>query len=130
MKFNPRREIIQAIKIAKWKFSAGRKDAFKLIRSASSGYIANPAVRAHVFAVCENKCSFCGSSEKLHVDHIKSVKKMSKEYLEYSCDVCDINELIDLTIKCKHDFEILQKLNSLDNLQLLCSVCNIKKSEY
>lgn len=93
-------------KITRWKMSSDnmdRRDAFKAFRSSSGGFINKPVVRRHVLAKCDYKCVYCNSTKGLQIDHIKSV---------YMCFKSDL----------------LDYCNSIENLQALCSRCNLKKS--
>ena len=76
---------------------------FKFFRQSSSAYVKRKEVREYVLKKHNYKCAFCGSSEKLHIDHILSVKKCfdAKDY--FMC-------------------------NTIENLQVLCQTCNILKS--
>ena len=82
--------------------SSNHKKAFKVFRSSSSAYISRADIRILVLNKNNNKCSFCGSKEKLEIDHINSV---------YSSFI-------------KNDFH---KCNSIENLQVLCKKCNTSK---
>lgn len=77
--------------------------SFKAFRVSSSGYINKKYVKEYVFKKYNNRCNSCGSDNELHVDHIKSVH------------YCFLNNVKDYC-------------NSLENLQLLCSKCNLLKS--
>ena len=76
--------------------------SFKAFRVSSSGYINKKYVKEHVYSKCNNKCNNCNSTKELHIDHIVSVHESFKTNRIYYC-------------------------NTLDNLQLLCSKCNLKK---
>ena len=76
--------------------------SFKAFRVSSSGYIKKKYVRQYVFIKYNNTCNYCESTKELQVDHIKSVR------------YCFDNNIID-------------KCNTLNNLQILCSKCNRSK---
>lgn len=54
--------------------------------------------RSYIFQRIESKCCKCGSQKSLHLDHIKPVSKYPEQYL------------------------------NKDNMQILCEVCNLEKS--
>lgn len=77
--------------------------AFKAFRKSSTGYVNKKYVREFVFNKYKNRCLICHSEKELQIDHIKSVHECFKNKELYYC-------------------------NSIENLQLLCSECNNKKS--
>lgn len=77
--------------------------AFKAFRVSSSGYINKKFVRSFVALNSNGCCNHCPTTHNLTVDHIKSVHWCFKMGLLFSC-------------------------NTIENLQLLCIKCNIKKS--
>ena len=77
--------------------------SFKAFRTSSGGYARKKYVREYIFDKYNNECVKCKSIKELQVDHVKSV------------NYCFLN---NLTKHC----------NILGNLQLMCSKCNIKKS--
>lgn len=79
------------------------KVRMKSLRNSSSAFISNKKVRHYIFERDGNKCRICGSTENLQVDHIIAV-----------CQVADKTFSISI-------------LNSEQNLQCLCKMCNLKK---
>jgi 5-methylcytosine-specific restriction endonuclease McrA len=76
------------------------KERYKTIRSNASNFIKRGDVRKFVFDLDNNKCTKCGATENLTIDHIISVYRAAK-------------------------FEItLKELNSFVNLRTLCRKCN------
>lgn len=75
----------------------------KKYRVSSSGYIKKKFIREYIFKKYDNKCFFCNSKLELQIDHIKSVSWCYENKMLFEC-------------------------NHIDNLRLLCSKCNIKKS--
>lgn len=76
---------------------------FNLFRGSCSGYIKKSNVRLQVMIKYKYSCAICGSKENLTIDHIKSVYRCWKE-------------------------KDIHRVNSLDNLQVLCRSCNSKKA--
>lgn len=97
-KWNPNKMTLLNIKS-----SSNKEKAFKSFRSSSSGFIKNKIVRDAVLKKSGNKCALCGSYTNLQVDHIESV------------------------YYCFHNNKIYY-CNTIDNLQSLCGLCNVKKS--
>jgi len=85
------------------------RDCYKAMRSSSSAFIKNKSVREFVFNRDNYKCSVCGSTSELQVDHIESVHSVALKFY-------------GLNIKDYHF------LNSAKNLQTLCKSCNSSKS--
>ena len=83
--------------------SADFKVRLKSLRNSSSNFIKKKEVRKIIFDLYNNKCYLCDSKEDLQIDHIVSV---------YRC--------------AKNEFPI-QKLNSIENLALICKKCNCGK---
>jgi 5-methylcytosine-specific restriction endonuclease McrA len=77
--------------------------SFKAFRISSTGYVNKKYVKEYVMQKHNYKCVFCSSISNLTIDHVVSVHKSF------------------LTKKTK-------ECNDIKNLQLLCSSCNIKKS--
>ena len=78
--------------------------AFKAFRVSSTVYTSKKYVRIYTHARCNGKCVKCGSKKDIHMDHIKSVRNCFDSRQFFLC-------------------------NSISNLQLLCSVCNLKKGK-
>lgn len=74
------------------------------IRNSSSAFIKSGNVRKIIFKRDNNCCVNCGAKEDLTVDHIISVYKAAK------------------------NLDLLNILNTEDNLQTLCKSCNSRKS--
>lgn len=85
------------------RFWGTSKDAFNALRNSSSAFIKRKDVRFIILSKCGNKCAYCGDKNDLQVDHIISVYQAFK-------------------VKC-----LICKLNTYDNLQILCKVCNSRK---
>ncbi len=79
------------------------KKRYKAMRNISDVFIKRVDVRTMIMDKCDSKCTECGATDNLTVDHIISV---------YDCSIG----------KCEFEF-----LNSYDNLQILCRSCNSKK---
>ena len=77
--------------------------SFKAFRRSSTSYVNKKYVRAYVFNSFNNECLFCKSKKELQVDHVISVHEC---FLRKRFSYC----------------------NSIKNLQLLCSSCNLLKS--
>lgn len=77
---------------------------YKAIRNSSSAFIKRPDVRRFIFNKNNNQCVLCGSFEHLQIDHIISVYRTA----------------------C-YEFDI-EKLNTKENLQTVCSSCNARKA--
>lgn len=77
--------------------------AFKAFRTSSQGYVRKKYVREFVKDKFNNSCAYCGDKNNLQIDHIKSVHECYKSGNIHHC-------------------------NTINNLQLLCAKCNIKKS--
>lgn len=73
-------------------------------RNISSGFISRKDVRSIIMERDSNRCTVCGSSKKLEIDHIVSV------YYAF------VNKIS------------IYELNSESNLQVLCKSCNSSKS--
>lgn len=73
------------------------------LRNSSSSFIKRKIVREIVFKKDNFKCVRCGAKENLTVDHIISVYRAA------------------------NDEKLISKLNTLNNLQTLCSKCNAAK---
>lgn len=78
--------------------------SYKAFRKSSTSFCSRIYVRQFVFNKYKNKCCYCGSIKELQLDHIKSV------------------------YNCYHTKDFMY-CNNINNLQLLCSVCNLKKSK-
>ena len=78
--------------------------SFRAFRISSTGYVNKKYVRQYVFDKYHNSCATCGSNKDLHIDHIKSVKSCHTSGNLFTC-------------------------NHINNLQLLCSICNLKKGK-
>jgi 5-methylcytosine-specific restriction endonuclease McrA len=96
--WTPQRATIRGIR------SYNFRERYKALRNSSSGFIKRPDVRAAVLKKSDYRCVQCGADKELQVDHIVSV------------------------YKCARGLFPVEKLNSLDNLQALCSTCNAAKS--
>lgn len=79
-------------------------DRFRALRNSSSAFIKRREVKGMVFKKCGGRCSFCGAKTALSIDHIVSVYRAAHG-----------------------DFPI-EKLNTRENLQLLCGKCNSRKA--
>jgi len=95
-KWNPHKETLRKI------YKSNYKEAYKIFRNSSSGYISKPDVREYVFFNHGRLCSVCNDRLATEIDHVKSV---------YSC------------FKDK-EFEFC---NSLENLKPICKYCNTSK---
>lgn len=95
--FNPQ-------KLTKSRFTSNNfKIRYRALRNSSSGFIKRTEVRTYILNRDENKCVECHSKENLHVDHIISVYQFARFMLDVS------------------------KLNTSNNLQILCCKCNTAK---
>lgn len=79
------------------------KRRYKALRNSSSGFIERKDVREYIIKKYDGKCYLCGSSENLQVDHVTSVYR------------CAVNEYP------------IDKLNTEENLALICLKCNCSK---
>lgn len=77
--------------------------SYQTFRKVSTSYVNRVFVRKYIFNKYNNKCFLCSSELDLQIDHIIPVYKCYKDKNFMLC-------------------------NNIDNLQLLCSKCNIKKS--
>jgi 5-methylcytosine-specific restriction endonuclease McrA len=84
-------------------FEHNFRTRYKALRNSSSGFIKRNDVRLAIMNKSENKCSLCGLTYNLQVDHIVSV---------YKCAM----GIIDI-----------KYINSYDNLRILCSSCNVRR---
>ena len=84
-------------------YSSDFKKRYKALRNSSSAFIKRKDVRRIIFSKYGNKCVLCGSVDDLEIDHIVSV---------YLC--------------AKNLFEIC-KLNTEENLTILCRSCNARR---
>lgn len=82
--------------------SLDSKKSFKAFRSASSGFISKPKVRAIILEKSNYKCCYCSTTDNLQIDHILSV--------------------VDCFMK-----NMIEYCNTFDNLQILCRKCNLSK---
>lgn len=96
--WNPRQITLNKI------YSLDQKTSIKSLRSSSSAFIKNKIVREYIFNRDNNQCVLCGERESLQIDHIVSVYQASK------------------------DRELIHKLNTRENLRLLCGTCNKSRS--
>lgn len=96
--WKPQRATIQKIKSYKLKV---RMEALK---NSSSAFIKNKEVREIIFREGKNKCVFYGSKNDLTIDHIVSI---------YQAAIGKFP---------------IEKLNTRENLQLLCGSCNSRKA--
>ncbi len=96
--WNPQRSTLNRIN------SLDYKTRIKALRNSSGAFIKREDVRRCVLKKCKNKCIKCGSLNNLQVDHLVSVHLSAK-----------IPSLIDT-------------LNTIGNLQILCLFCNSSKS--
>ena len=78
------------------------RNCYKSFRKASTAYVNRVYVRKYILEKFNNQCNICGSKNRLEIDHIKSVKSCFISGHFVSC-------------------------NTLENLRLLCKVCNYKK---
>lgn len=85
------------------KFSRDFKTRYKALRNSSSAFIKRNDVRAIILAKCQYKCVQCGVADTLQIDHIISVYLAARGKFE------------------------LHKLNSYENLTVLCAKCNSSK---
>jgi len=76
----------------------------KALRNSSTGFIHRKDVREAILKKCNYQCVRCQSKENLEIDHI-----------------------IAVAIAAHHTF-LLKVVNTKDNLQILCKVCNGAKS--
>lgn len=79
------------------------KEALKIFRNSSSGFISKPIVRDFIFNRDNSTCVLCSATNNLQVDHIKSVRHCFNNNLLWEC-------------------------NKEDNLQTLCLRCNAAKT--
>lgn len=79
------------------------KIAIKHLRSSSDAFISKSEVRAFIFNRDGFKCKICGNSTALQVDHIVSVYACTKGAISFTT------------------------LNSEQNLQTICGLCNCSK---
>ena len=77
---------------------------YKALRNISSNFIRRNDVKTAIFEKCNSKCSMCGSTNNLQIDHVVSVYNYALNKLPY------------------------YTLNSYENLVLLCRKCNAAKS--
>jgi 5-methylcytosine-specific restriction endonuclease McrA len=80
------------------------KVRYTALRNASSNFTKRQDVREYILNKCNHKCAQCGSNENLQIDHIVSV---------YQCAIGELPA---------------NKLNTSDNLQILCFRCNAGKA--
>lgn len=85
------------------KINANNDYSYTAFRKSSTAYANKKHVKQFVVKKYNNMCNNCNGNKDLHIDHVTSVKEC---YLKGMYVFC----------------------NSLENLQLLCSRCNIKKS--
>lgn len=106
------RPIKQKIEFPLWKpqFStrlkfghSNQRVRYKALRNSSDGFISRDDVRGFILKKFNHKCSSCGAKENLQIDHINSIYQASLGRFE------------------------IEKLNSLENLTLLCIKCNAGK---
>lgn len=76
---------------------------YKALRNSSGGFIARTDVREAILRKSEGKCQLCPATENLQVDHIVSVWRAA------------------------HGEFPIEKLNTYENLQMLCGSCNAAK---
>lgn len=79
------------------------KRRYKGLRNSSSGFIKRQDVRSFITQKYDGKCYLCGSTDRLQIDHIVSV---------YQC--------------ARRQYPI-EKLNTEENLALICARCNCAK---
>ena len=77
--------------------------SYSVFRKISTSYANRVYVKRFILNKYNNKCKFCGSKNNLQIDHIISVYKC---FLDRNFMIC----------------------NTIENLQLLCSKCNLKKT--
>jgi 5-methylcytosine-specific restriction endonuclease McrA len=91
-------------RITESRFHSGDfKVKYRALRNSSSAFIKRKDVRRIILSKYNNRCVFCGSIDNLEIDHIVSV---------YLC--------------AKGLFEIC-KLNTEENLTILCGSCNARR---
>lgn len=81
---------------------ASNDHSFNYFRKSSTSYCNKKFVKEFILNRHSNKCVLCSNGNNLQIDHIISVKKCFEDKNFVYC-------------------------NSLQNLQTLCSSCNIKK---
>lgn len=77
---------------------------YKALRNSSGGFIARRDVRKFIFDKYNGKCYLCGNGNNLQIDHIVSVYRCAKGELP------------------------IEKLNTENNLALICAKCNNAKA--
>jgi 5-methylcytosine-specific restriction endonuclease McrA len=80
--------------------SSDFKTRYKALRNASSSFIKRKDVRQIILTMYDNKCTKCGSTKSLEIDHIISVYLCAKGYID------------------------VENLNAFENLTILCGKCN------
>ena len=80
-----------------------KRKRYVALRNSSSGFIARSDVREFLIKKYNNKCASCKSGDNLTIDHINSV---------YAAAI---------------NLYPIDKLNTEDNLQILCGRCNSAK---
>lgn len=80
------------------------KVSYRALRSSSDAFIKRSDVRQFVLNKSNCKCAVCGGGEGLQIDHISSVYAAAKNK------------------------QLIETLNTLDNLQALCGKCNSSKT--
>ena len=85
-------------------FDGTSRRSWEKLRYATSSFSKNKTVRKMIMEKCNYKCAICGATEELQIDHIKSV------YYAF------------------HHKEFIPKLNTYDNMQILCKSCNSSKA--
>ena len=81
----------------------GERNFKKYLRNCGSNFTSRPEVREFVLKRDGYRCTECGDSERLEIDHIISVYRVFRDGVD------------------------IRKVNHLDNLQTLCKSCNAKK---
>lgn len=76
---------------------------YKALRNSSSNFIKRKDVRKFIFDKYAGKCYLCGNENNLQIDHIVSVYRCAKGELP------------------------IEKLNTENNLALICAKCNYAK---
>ena len=80
------------------------RDRFDALRSSCTGYCNRGDVRKYIFERDGYKCSICGATEHLEIDHIESVYKVAKHNMDWT------------------------HLNDASNLRVLCRKCNLHRN--
>lgn len=93
-RFNPQRITASRFDCSDFKIR------YKALRNASSAFIKRKDVRQIILTAHNNKCTKCGSTDNLEIDHIVSVYLCAKGRID------------------------VKDLNVFNNLRVLCNKCN------